>query len=233
MRWADLDSLNHVNNVVYVDYAAEAQAMLVDDGVLAADLTVSRTTVEFLRPLLLSSRPVTIFSTLDGRLITQEIGVARDGGQTIFARVATTFGARESLRAIDGVAEAHTCRVRRSDLAPSGVVSPVKVFELFQEGRIMFVANQLKALAAGSFVVARVDVTYGSDITWRRQPYDVVSRISRVGSSSVTIEAEIVDGPLVHARATSVLVGYDLEAQHSRAFNAEERAAFAAFSPPD
>ena len=232
MRWADLDSLNHVNNVVYLDYAAEAQAMLAEDGVLAADLTVSRTTVEFLRPLLLSSRPVTIFSTLDGRLITQEIGVARDGGQTIFARVVTTFGARESLRAI-GIAEAHTCRVRRSDLAPSGVVSPVKVFELFQEGRIMFVANQLKALAAGSFVVARVDVTYGPDITWRRQPYDVVSRISRVGTSSVTIEAEIVDGPLVHARATSVLVGYDLETQHSRAFNAEERAAFAAFSPAD
>ena len=24
MRWADLDSLNHVNNVVYVDYAAES-----------------------------------------------------------------------------------------------------------------------------------------------------------------------------------------------------------------
>src|SRR5215207_11624046 len=101
MRWADLDSLNHVNNVVYLDYAAEAQAMLAEDGVLAADLTVSRTTVEFLRPLLLSSRPVTIFSTLDGRLITQEIGVARDGGQPIFARVVTTFGARESLRAID------------------------------------------------------------------------------------------------------------------------------------
>jgi len=230
MRWADLDSLNHVNNVVYLDYAAEAQAMLAEDGVLAADLTVSRTTVEFLRPLLLSSRPVTIFSTLDGRLITQEIGVARDGGQTIFARVVTTFGARESLRAI-GIAEAHTCRVRRSDLAPSGVVSPVKVFELFQEGRIMFVANQLKALAAGSFVVARVDVTYGPDITWRRQPYDVVSRISRVGTSSVTIEAEIVDGPLVHARATSVLVGYDLETQRSRAFNAEERAAFGPLSP--
>lgn len=231
MRWADLDSLNHVNNVVYVDYAAEAQAMLVEDGVLAADLTVSRTTVEFLRPLLLSVRPVMIFSTLDGHLLTQEIGVARDAERTIFARVATTFGARESLPALDGVAEAHTCRVRRSDLAASGVVSTVKVFELFQEGRIMFVANQLKALAAGSFVVGRVDVTYGPDITWRRQPYDVVSRISRVGTSSVTIEAEIVDGSLVHARATSVLVGYDLDAQRSRAFNAEERAAFAASRP--
>ena len=26
MRWADIDQLNHVNNVVYVDYAMEARA---------------------------------------------------------------------------------------------------------------------------------------------------------------------------------------------------------------
>ena len=41
MRWADLDSLNHVNNVVYLDYAAESRAILVEDG----------STVEYGQPL--------------------------------------------------------------------------------------------------------------------------------------------------------------------------------------
>ena len=70
MRWADLDSLNHVNNVVYVDYAMEARGRLVDDGVLGAGQTIRRLRVDFLRPLLLSSKPVLVRSTIDADVLT-------------------------------------------------------------------------------------------------------------------------------------------------------------------
>ena len=50
MRWADLDQLNHVNNVVYVDYAMEARAQLVDDGHLDAGLPIRHVRVDFMRP---------------------------------------------------------------------------------------------------------------------------------------------------------------------------------------
>jgi acyl-CoA thioester hydrolase len=67
MRWADLDLLGHVNNVVYVDYLQEARvdmlrthrpARPVDE--LVDGLVVVRHEVQYLRPLAFRFRPVTI-----------------------------------------------------------------------------------------------------------------------------------------------------------------------------
>jgi acyl-CoA thioester hydrolase len=228
MRWADLDSLNHVNNVVYLDYAAESRAMLVEDGLLG-DGEITRMSVDFLRPLLLSRRPVQIASMISGDELVQEIRPLT--GSPAFARVVTTFGTPAPIPVAETYADPLPCRVRRSDLGPTGVVAPVRVFELFQEARLRFVANQLAVFSAGRFVVGRIDAAYGEGIPWRHDPYHVVSRIGRVGTSSVTIEAEIIGDATVHARATSVLIGFDLATQRSRPFSDEERVAFASLSP--
>lgn len=228
MRWADLDSLNHVNNVVYLDYAAESRAMLVGEGVLDAR-PVRRVVVEFLRPLLLSRRPIHVTSTVDGDELVQEIRPVP--GASPFARVATTFGEPERLPAAPPSADTLPCQVRRSDLGPDLLVTDVKVFELFQEARILLIANRLKALSAGRFVVGRIDVTYGEGMPWRREPYEVSSWVSRLGTSSVAIEAEIMGTDTVHARASAVLIGFDLEAQRSRPYTDEEREAFASLQP--
>ncbi len=70
MRWADLDLLGHVNNVVYVDYLQEARVDMLrthgnrphnhmaDD--LAEGVVVVRHEVTYLRPLTFSFRPVSI-----------------------------------------------------------------------------------------------------------------------------------------------------------------------------
>nr|WP_281283785.1 thioesterase family protein [Nocardioides dongxiaopingii] len=69
MRWADLDLLGHVNNVVYVDYLQEARVDLMrslfpapagvqDD--LADGVVVVRHEVTYLAPLTLTLRPVSI-----------------------------------------------------------------------------------------------------------------------------------------------------------------------------
>ncbi len=67
VRWADLDLLGHVNNVVYVDYLQEARVDMlrvhapdrrVDD--LAEGVVVVRHQVTYLAPLTFRFRPVTI-----------------------------------------------------------------------------------------------------------------------------------------------------------------------------
>jgi acyl-CoA thioester hydrolase len=65
MRWADLDQLGHVNNVVYVDYLQEARVdMLRTHGrgpeALAEGLVVVRHEVTYLEPLLFDGRAVSI-----------------------------------------------------------------------------------------------------------------------------------------------------------------------------
>ena len=65
MRWADLDQLGHVNNVVYVDYLQEARVdMLRAHGrgpeALAEGLVVVRHEVTYLKPLTFDFRPVSI-----------------------------------------------------------------------------------------------------------------------------------------------------------------------------
>lgn len=67
MRWADLDLLGHVNNVVYVDYLQEARVDMLRTHrparpaeELVDGLVVVRHEVQYLRPLTFRFRPVTI-----------------------------------------------------------------------------------------------------------------------------------------------------------------------------
>lgn len=66
VRWADLDALGHVNNVVYVDYLQEARVDMFRSrpGVPVRDLedglVVARTQVRYREPLLFRFEPVRI-----------------------------------------------------------------------------------------------------------------------------------------------------------------------------
>jgi acyl-CoA thioester hydrolase len=67
VRWADLDLLGHVNNVVYVDYLQEARVDMIRThrptqpaGELVDGLVVVRHEVQYLLPLTFRFRPVTI-----------------------------------------------------------------------------------------------------------------------------------------------------------------------------
>lgn len=69
LRWADLDSLGHVNNVVYVDYLQEARvdmlrvhAPMQGGEALAEGVVVVRHEVEFRTPLRFRHEPVRIES---------------------------------------------------------------------------------------------------------------------------------------------------------------------------
>ncbi|WP_426243842.1 acyl-CoA thioesterase [Nocardioides sp. LHG3406-4] len=69
MRWADLDQLGHVNNVVYVDYLQEARVDMIRTHVpasrpegtqLAEGVVVVRHEVTYLAPLTFRFRPIRI-----------------------------------------------------------------------------------------------------------------------------------------------------------------------------
>ena len=101
---------------------------------------------------------------------------------------------------------AHTYEfiVRWSDLDPYGHVNNVRVFDFVAEARI-----RMNPHASGNtWMVARQDVDYLGQITHRVEPYLVRSAIGRVGRTSLTIIAEVVDpiGGAVAARTATVLV---------------------------
>lgn len=106
MRWSDLDFMQHVNNVVYVDYLQEARvdmlrvhSELSDPDRSGEDLTdglvVVNHAIDYLRPLLLTSEPVHIESWVSSIrrasfTVAYELSQPALGGQ-ISARATTTL----------------------------------------------------------------------------------------------------------------------------------------------
>lgn len=228
MRWADLDMLNHVNNVRYVDYADDARHALADAGEIDPDLVVARCDVEFVRPLLLSLNPVHVSAAIDAAAIDtvrlrQEIYVESEGNRTVFARITTDLSrSLEALAARGLGAPEDTYKLRRRD-APGGIVSNANLFEAFQEARLLVMSRLIQSDSAGGFVVARVAIDHADALPWRLEPYAVRSWVEKYGRSSIELGAEITDGDHVYARATAILVGFDLEAQRSRPLTEAER----------
>ncbi len=113
VRWADIDSLGHVNNVAYVDYMQEARVdmLAIHPGetgryALGEGVVVVRHEVEFVRPLVFRFAPVRVETwveevragsfTLRYRIgdrdqdRQQDTGQDRDEG-TVYCRAATVL----------------------------------------------------------------------------------------------------------------------------------------------
>jgi len=107
MRWADLDQLGHVNNVVYVDYLQEARVdMLRAHGrgprALADGLVVVRHEVTYLKPLTFAFRPVSIecwVTEIKAATFTMAYEIfhdtpgadGRDGDRIVYVRATTVL----------------------------------------------------------------------------------------------------------------------------------------------
>jgi acyl-CoA thioester hydrolase len=103
MRWADLDLLGHVNNVVYVDYLQEARVDMLRThgpaartGDLAEGVVVVRHEVSYLAPLSFGFEPVTIESWVTEIraatfTVAYELFHERDGVRHVYARAKTVL----------------------------------------------------------------------------------------------------------------------------------------------
>ena len=117
--------------------------------------------------------------------------------------------------------------VRWSDVDAYGHVNNVKYFEYFQEARINYLDELVRAAGGRSLVVARVTVDYKRPIFFRQRPYHVHTSVLRLGGRSFDLTSRIVDqeadGSPLLASATAVLVAFDAATQRSREFDAAER----------
>lgn len=105
MRWADLDLLGHVNNVVYVDYLQEARVDMLrshaqrESGELTEGVVVVRHEVSYQAPLNFRFRPVKIecwVTEIRSATFTMAYEVFHDdddaeGGRRVYLRASTVL----------------------------------------------------------------------------------------------------------------------------------------------
>lgn len=221
MRWADLDSLNHVNNVVYLKYAENARAAIPE---LPAG-PIGAMNIQFKRPMLLGRRPVVVTSRVEGDHVQQVIGV--EGSDDEFAVVDVTYGALAPEERLNAAAQPGSIALRHTDLDATGLVNEAQVFELFQETRVPFINGVLTRLTPGNFVVASVEARYHRPIPAQAR-LESTARVGRVGNASFTIEAQLGDEGVAFASSLAVLVGFDAATQSSRPFSDREKESLAA-----
>ena len=114
--------------------------------------------------------------------------------------------------------------VRWRDLDMLGHLNQSVYHEYLEEGRSALFGT-MRGRTGFAFVLARVELDYRHEVRRDHGSVDVVSRVARVGRSSITVENEVVlpDGT-VAASGISILVAWDAQARSSRVVTDEERA---------
>jgi acyl-CoA thioester hydrolase len=114
--------------------------------------------------------------------------------------------------------------LRWRDMDMLGHLNQAVYHELLEEGRgALFLSLDR---ASFPFVLVRVELDYRHEVRRDHGTVDVLTRVERVGSKSVTLGQKIVrsDG-VVAAEGSSVLVAWDPRARGSRALTEDERVA--------
>jgi acyl-CoA thioester hydrolase len=121
-----------------------------------------------------------------------------------------------------------TIGLRWRDMDMLGHLNQAVYHELLEEGRGALLLS-MKGAASFPFVLVRVELDYRQEVRKDHGSVEVVTRVERVGSKSITIAHEIVRGDgVIAAEGRSVLVAWDPQARGSRELSDTERAALTA-----
>lgn len=117
--------------------------------------------------------------------------------------------------------------LRWRDMDMLGHLNQAVYHELLEDGRAALFLSL--GAAAFPFVLVRVELDYRNEVRKDHGSVEIVTRVERVGSKSVTVTHEVVraDG-VVAAAGRSVLVAWDPHARGSRDLTDAERAALTA-----
>jgi acyl-CoA thioester hydrolase len=120
------------------------------------------------------------------------------------------------------------CPLRWSDMDAFGHVNNVAFLRYLEEARIDFMFRLAPGEGSASFtggsVVARHEIDYLRPLVHRHAPVDIETWVTRMTAASMTVGYEIKDDDVVYARASSVVVPYNLAEGRPRRISAEERA---------
>jgi acyl-CoA thioester hydrolase len=167
MRWADLDQLGHVNNVVYVDYLQEARVdMLRAHGrgpeALAEGLVVVRHEVTYLKPLTYDFRPVSIecwVTDIKAATFTMAYEIFHDtaeGDRSVYLRATTVLTpyvfeqerprriTAEERAVLEGHLEPDQQPRRRTPALPEPVASSYQIHVRFSDVDVYGHVNNVK-----------------------------------------------------------------------------------------
>ncbi|MFF0447531.1 acyl-CoA thioesterase [Streptomyces sp. NPDC004609] len=124
----------------------------------------------------------------------------------------------------------YRCPLRWADMDAFGHVNNVVFLRYLEEARIDFMFRLQPGDGSPSFsggsVVARHEIDYVRPLVHRHEPVVVESWVTRINAASLTIAYEVKDtegAAEIYARASTVVVPYNLEAGRPRRISAEEK----------
>jgi acyl-CoA thioester hydrolase len=121
-------------------------------------------------------------------------------------------------------------QLRWRDMDMLGHLNQSVYHELLEEGRVALMTEIVRRIAGdqslGGFVLAHVDLDYHAEVRRDHGEVEVVVRVARVGTSSLSLEHEVrlPDGR-VAASGNTVLVAWDLVTRGKRPLTEAELAA--------
>lgn len=128
--------------------------------------------------------------------------------------------------------------LRWGDMDAFGHVNNVQYHRLLEEARIRafsswFHASGSERMTRSGVLLARQEIEFLRQLTYRPEPVGVEMWITRIGGASWEMAYDIgdpdPDSETVYARAESTLVAFDTAAQRPRKLREDERAALSAY----
>lgn len=128
----------------------------------------------------------------------------------------------------------YRCPLRWADMDAYGHVNNVVYLRYLEEARIDLSFRRMTQESEGSFesgsVVARHEIDYLRPLVHGYEPVTIETWVTKMAAASVTYAYEIKHGRRIYARASTVIVPYDLAAGRPRRLTPQEREFLARFS---
>lgn len=124
-------------------------------------------------------------------------------------------------------------RLRVTDLDHLGQVGTVRLLDYFQEAQIALLDPRRERMfqAKGpTYLIAKHNVSYLRRLTFRDDPIEVETVVSRIGTCDVVVSSRLRDRRSVYARCRTIWVACTLPAGTTRYLDPDERARLTRFS---
>lgn len=128
----------------------------------------------------------------------------------------------------------HEFHVRFGDIDSLGHVNNCRYLTYLEDARVaMFFTDpeRERRHPLHGVVVARHEIDYRRPLLLRPEPVRVETWVTQIRAASFGLAYEVRDDEHAYARATSVMVGYDLAKGRTRRFDEREHAFLEAYAP--